>query len=240
MSPRKADTRPLYVKVHAALVERIRSGQWKAGQLIPNEFEIAAEFKVSQGTARKAIGALAAANLVVRHQGRGTYVYEHTPDDIVFRFINFFDASGARAAFTNRNAKLTAGKATAAERHALGLSKGARVLRFARQRIANRKVLVIETAVLAKVVFPNLGDLADTLDTLYDVFQKTYGILVTRTEERLTAVGADARAAAELGVAVGTPLLRIERTAFTIDDRPVEWRVSHCHLKGVHYLARTR
>ena len=41
----------------------------EAGQHIPNEFEIAAEFKVSQGTARKAIGGLAADNLVVRRQG---------------------------------------------------------------------------------------------------------------------------------------------------------------------------
>lgn len=240
MSTRKIDTRPLYAKVHAALVERIRSGQWKAGQLIPNEFEIAAEFGVSQGTARKAVGALAAENLVVRHQGRGTYVYEHTPDDIVFRFINFFDASGARVAFTNRHAKLAAGRAKPAERQALQLAKDARVYRIDRLRMSNRKAVITETAALAEAMFPNLTELAETLDTLYDVFQKRYGVLVTRTEERLTSVGADARAAGELRIPVGTPLLRIERTAFTIGDRPVEWRVSLCHLKGIHYLARTR
>ena len=240
MGPRKIDNRPLYAKVHAALVERIRSGRWKAGQLIPNEFEVAAEFKVSQGTARKAIGALADENLVVRRQGRGTYVYEHTPDDIVFRFINFFDASGARATFTNRTAKLSAGKAKMAERQALQLPKGARVFRVDRLRISDRRAFVTETTALPAAMFPRLSELAETLDTLYDVFQKRYGVLVTRTEEQLTAVGADAKAAGELRIPVGTPLLRIERTAFTIDDRAVEWRVSLCHLKGAHYLARTR
>ena len=79
-----------------SLIERIRSGEWKPGQLIPNEFEIAAEFGVSQGTARKAIGALAAENLVVRRQGRGTFVFEHTPDDMMFRFFNIFEDTGAR------------------------------------------------------------------------------------------------------------------------------------------------
>ena len=73
------DARPLYAQVREHLVERIRSGEWKPGQLIPNEFEIAAEFGVSQGTARKAISELAAEGLVLRRQGRGTFVVEHTP-----------------------------------------------------------------------------------------------------------------------------------------------------------------
>ena len=94
MSPDPSDARPLYAKVREQLVERIRSGVWKPGQLIPSEFEIAAEFGVSQGTARKAIGALATERLVMRQQGRGTFVVEHTPAHVLFRFFNMFDATG--------------------------------------------------------------------------------------------------------------------------------------------------
>src|SRR4029077_10636831 len=93
--PGNTDARPLYAKVREQLVERIRSGVWKPGQLIPSEFEIAAEFGVSQGTARKAISALAAERLVMRQQGRGTFVVEHTPAHVLFRFFNMFDAAGA-------------------------------------------------------------------------------------------------------------------------------------------------
>jgi GntR family transcriptional regulator len=240
MSPRKADHRPLYAKVHAALVERIRSGQWKAGQLIPNEFQIAAEFKVSQGTARKAIGALADENLVVRRQGRGTYVFEHTPGDILLRFLNFFDSSGRQIAPGNRSTRREVGRATQAERMALGLPAEARVIRFDRIRTRGRKPFITECVVLPEKAFPGLADGSDIPDSFYDIFQKTYGVLVTRTDERLTAGAADAKAARELGIAAGTPLLRIERTAFTLDDRAVEWRVSLCHLDRAHYLARTR
>ena len=240
MSPRKADSRPLYAKVYAALVERIRSGEWKAGELIPNEFEIAAEFKVSQGTARKAISALADENLVVRRQGRGTYVYEHTPDDILLRFLNFFDSAGRQIAPGNRSTRREVGRSTQAERKALNLPAASRVIRFDRIRTRGRKPFVTECVVLPEWMFPGLADSADIPDSFYDIFQKAYGVLVTRTDERLTATVADQEAARQLAVAAGTPLLRIERTAYTLDDRAVEWRVSLCHLDRAYYLARTR
>jgi GntR family transcriptional regulator len=240
VNPAKSDKRPLYAQVYAELVERIRSGRWKPGQHIPNEFEIAAEFGVSQGTARKAIGALAAENLVVRRQGRGTFVFEHTPDDIMFRFFNLFEDSGARIVPDSRSTRCALGKANQSECKVLDLPKNARVIRIDRLRTRNRKPFITESIVLPDAAFPGLADLAEIPDTFYDVFQKTHGVLVTRTDERLTATAADAGAGRELDVPVGTPLVRIERVAFTLDDRPVEFRVSLCHLKRAHYLARTR
>ena len=232
--------RPLYAHVHAGMVERIRSGRWKPGQLIPNEFEIAREFGVSQGTARKAIGALAEERLVVRQQGRGTFVYQHTPDDIQFRFFNVFDETGERIMPVSRSTKCLPGKANRAERKALRLATNARVIRVSRIRAHGRRRLITETVVLPEAVFPGLADLPEIPDTFYDVFQKDYGVLVTHTEERVTATPANAACAEDLGIAAGTALVRIERTAFTMDGRPVEWRVSLCHFKGAYYLARTR
>jgi GntR family transcriptional regulator len=84
---RKTDG-PLYAQVRQLLRERIRSGTWRPGQLLPNEFEIADEFGVSQGTARKALDALAQDGLVVRRQGRGTFVVEHTPAHVMFRLFH--------------------------------------------------------------------------------------------------------------------------------------------------------
>jgi GntR family transcriptional regulator len=240
VKPTRNARRPLYARVHADLVERIRSGRWKPGQLIPNEFEIAAEFQVSQGTARKAIGALAAENLVVRRQGRGTFVFEHTPDDILFRFLNLYEDSGARIVPDSRSTKCVVGKANQAERAKLALPGNARVIRINRARTRNRKPFITELISLPEATFPGLADLSEIPDTFYDIFQKKYGVLVTRTDERLAPVAADAKASRELGVSVGTPLLKIDRVAFTLDDRPVEWRVSLCHLKRAHYLTRTR
>ncbi len=232
------DSRPLYVQVRERLLERIRSGAWKPGQLIPNEFEIAAEFGVSQGTARKAISELAAEELVVRRQGRGTFVVEHTPAHVLFRFFNIYDASGAAVIPDSRGTRASVQRASAQERAALELAENAPVIRIRRTRMRGGVPFITETITLPEALFPGLADEAALPNTLYDMFQKVYGVLLTRTDDRLSAVTADAETAAELGIAPGAPLLRIERIAFSLDDRPIEWRVSLCHLAGGHYLAR--
>ncbi len=234
------DGRPLYVRVRDRLVERIRSGEWKPGQLIPNEFEIAAEFGVSQGTARKAISELASERLVTRRQGRGTFVVEHTPAHVLFRFFNLYDDAGAAVIPDSRDIITKVGSADAGERKALALEHGARVIRIARTRSRNGRPFIRETIALPEALFPGLAERPEIPNTLYDLFQKAYGVLVLRTDDRLSAVAADAEIAATLGVPPGAPLLRIDRTAFTLDDKPIEWRVSLCHLEHAHYLARTK
>jgi GntR family transcriptional regulator len=233
-----ASSRPLYVQVRERLLERIRSGAWKPGQLIPNEFEIAAEFGVSQGTARKAISELASEGLVVRRQGRGTFVVEHTPAHVLFRFFNIYDASGVAVIPDSRDTRSTVERASAAERKALALADNASVIRIRRTRTAKGIPFITETITLPEAPFPGLAGKAALPNTLYDMFQKVYGVLLTHTDDRLSAATADADTAATLGIAPGTPLLRIERVAFSLDDRPIEWRVSLCHLAGGYYLAR--
>src|SRR5829696_8101382 len=78
---------PLYAQVKALLVKRIGSGAWRPGEMLPSEFDLAAEYNVSQGTVRKALMALETDRLIVRRQGRGTYVARHTSDDTLFHFF---------------------------------------------------------------------------------------------------------------------------------------------------------
>ena len=72
--------------------------------------------------------------------------------------------------------------------------------------------------------------------SLYRMYETRLGIRMVRAEERLTAVGADAEAAQQLRLQVGTPLLRIERVSFTYGDQPMEWRLGLCLTDNHHYL----
>ncbi len=232
--------RPLYIQVRDQLIERIRTGAWKPGQLIPNEFLLGAEFKVSQGTARKALAALAELNLVVRRQGLGTFVFEHTPAHVLFRFFYIFDDKHAQIIPKSKPARPVIARANATERAKLWLGKNAKVLRISRLRSRKGKPFIAERISVPAALLPGLAEHDELPNTLYDLYQKSYGIMVMRAEERVTAVAADRPTAKALGIAPGTPLLKIDRIAFALDDQPVEWRVSLCHLVKAHYLARLK
>src|SRR3712207_6352868 len=87
---------PLYRQVMARLVHRIAEGVWRQGDALPTEFEIAAELGVSQGTVRKALDAMAAENLIVRQQGRGTFVARYDDQRILFHFFKLAPDEGER------------------------------------------------------------------------------------------------------------------------------------------------
>ncbi|OXH85790.1 GntR family transcriptional regulator, partial [Burkholderia multivorans] len=93
---------PLYQQIKALITQSLESGEWKPGEIIPSEVELAARYKVSQGTVRKAIDELAAENLVVRRQGKGTFVATHNEERAQFRFLRLLADDGAEHAHVSR------------------------------------------------------------------------------------------------------------------------------------------
>jgi GntR family transcriptional regulator len=221
--------------VRESLLKRIRKGEWRPGELLPNEFEIAAEHGVSQGTARKAIADLASEGILTRQQGRGTYVTEHGSDRGLAHFPQFVDDNQKRVEFGSLPCTFTKGAATSEERAALHLPPGANVLRLYRLRTVDGHAVMSEAITLPQRLFRTFRPEQAT-GSLYDVYQRTFGVHVVHHSDRLSAVPADKKRARELGVDVGAPLLRIERVARAIDNQKVEWRVSLCPSSRFHYL----
>src|SRR5215204_1783030 len=126
--------RPLYRQVRDVLVKRIADGVWQAGQVLPSEPEIAADLGVSPGTVRKALDEMTAENLVVRRQGRGTYVARHDDARILFQFFKLEPDSGERAFPDSRVLEVSLGpNGEAAGR--LGIPAAQPVLRLKRVRL---------------------------------------------------------------------------------------------------------
>ena len=97
---------PLYQQIKSLIMQSLQSGEWKPGELIPSEVELAFRYKVSQGTVRKAIDELSAENLVVRRQGKGTLLRLAIPlflygvFSILMRRLSFLKKSGCRARYS--------------------------------------------------------------------------------------------------------------------------------------------
>ena len=127
------------------------------------------------------------------------------------------------------------GKAKATEARQLGIARTDRVIRHSRIRTVDDEPIINELIVLPETLFKGLGDKSDLPNTLYDLFQKEYGITVGKATERLTVIQADMTQAKVLGTVVGAPLLKIDRLTHAIDGRPIEWRIRVCQLRDLHY-----
>lgn len=231
--------RPLYRQVKDVLVRRIADGVWAPGGTLPSEPDIAADLGVSHGTVRKALDELAAENLVVRRQGKGTFVARHDEARILFQFFKLIPDTGERRFPDSRILAVEVRDADTDAARILALRKGAKVVALERVRSLAEQVCIVERIVLPKALFPGI-EKRDLPNNLYELYRAEFGVTITRAAERLKAVAATRREAKHLDVPAGTPLLAIDRTALAIDGAPVEWRVSLCRTDAFHYLSDLR
>ncbi len=194
---------------------------------------------VSQGTVRKALDALAAEKLVQRRQGKGTFVAEHTQEHALFRFFRIArpHSDGERVIPESGGDRVRRRAATAIERSALSLRKGALIVEIKRTRLIDNVPVIAEKIVLPLELFPEIDHHDALPNTLYSLYQSVYGISVATTHEELIAVSATKEDAKRLTVEPGSPLLQIARVAIGVDKQKVEWRLSRCDTRNLVYVA---
>lgn len=227
---------PLYRQIKDFLVDCLARGEWGPGAAIPSEAELAQRFNVSQGTVRKAIDEMAAENLLVRRQGKGTFVATHDDPRSHYRFLRLLPDDGV--AVESRSAPFSCETVAARPEvaAALQLAEGAPVILLKRLLSFAGHEVIYDQIHLPSAQFAGL-----TLETLragerslYSLLENDFGVRMIHAEERLRAVAADAESAGLLDVAVGAPLLLVERTAYTYGNQPVEWRRG-LYLTTAHY-----
>ena len=230
--------RPLYEQIKILLTQSLVAGEWKPGESIPSEMELAARFRVSQGTVRKAIDELASEHILMRRQGKGTYVASHSEPSYQYRFLRVTPDSGEKPHPQNLFFGLERGKASGDAAHALGLKAGTPTVSFRRLMSFAGKPVILDEIVFAADQFPGLtlAELEEFHGSVYSFYETVFGVRMIRAEERLRAVAADGFAAGHLKVAKGAPLLCVDRIAFTYGDKPVEWRRGLCVTDGYSYF----
>ena len=231
--------RPLYDQIKILLTQSLIAGEWKPGESIPSEMELAARYQVSQGTVRKAIDALAAENILFRRQGKGTFVATHTEPKHQYRFLRIIADVGDKDKVQpiTQFIDVKRGRAGVEVASALDLKAAAPVTVVRRILVFAGTPTVLDEIVLSSVLFPNLTleKISGSHGSIYSFLETGYGLRMIRAEERLRAVAADEFAALHLMVAKGTPLLCVDRIAYTYGDKPVEWRRGLCLTQGYSY-----
>jgi GntR family transcriptional regulator len=230
---------PLYRAVKRALVQAIERGQVAPGQALPAETLLAGAMRVSVGTLRHAVDELVHESVLVRRQGRGTFVATHTRDRFLFQFFHIERFDGLLEVPTvellsfNR-VRLDDEDAS----QALGLGLGEPVLCIENRLSLQGRPVLHDALTLPQSVFRGLTEkrFRERASTIYHLYQSEFGVSVVRTQERVRAVACERAVARHLGLSAGSPMLQLRRRAIALNGRVVEWRVSTVHTAHHEYL----
>ncbi len=238
---------PLYRQIKGLITASLQAGEWQPGQVIPSEVELAARYRVSQGTVRKAIDELATDNLLVRRQGKGTFVATHAETTTQYRFLRLTPDAGAPATLQRRLLDCRRMRAPAEVARLLQLKAGEAAVQIRRLLLtgveapspseAAPRLVVLDDLWLPGAQFKGLS--VERLEAwrgpMYRLFEAEFAVRMIRAEEKLRAVAATGEEAGLLGVPEGTPLLQVERLSYTYGDRPVELRRGLYNTQSHHY-----
>jgi len=237
MSEPIASFSPLYEQIKAMILASLQAAEWLPGDAIPSEMELAVRYAVSQGTVRKAIDELAAQNLLVRRQGKGTFVATHQEEDWQYRFLRLEPDSGEKLQLKNQFLLCECIKSDAHIAQLLKLKAGDPIIRIERVQSYAGKPIVFEEIWLPEGRFKGL-----TLDVLnawsgpmYAFYESEYATHMVRAEEKIKAVLADENLATHLRISTGSALLSVERIAFTYGNKSVEIRHARYDTSDQHY-----
>ena len=237
------DRLPRYQRLRDQIAAGIAAQVWKPGEAIPSETELAAIHKVALGTVRRAIDVLVAEGLVERAHGRGTFVRRPCFSQSLLRCLHIPDLEpGGTPQLVSRILERAALPAPPEAAARLGLAAGADCIRLVRQKWVERRILRCEEIWLPKVRFaPMLSvELASIGNDLYPAFERLCGQLVATAEERLTAEAVGPEHASLVGVAVGQPVVVIDRLTRGYDRQPLEWRRVRAPAAAFRYRSEIR
>ncbi len=230
---------PLYRAAKRALLGAIESGRVPPGAALPSETALAAALGVSIGTLRHAVDELVAEHILVRRQGRGTFVATHDANRFLFQFFHVERRDGTREVPSVELLAFARERLDDAEvAEALRLAPGEPVFAVENRLALQGRPVVFDRLWLPGALFRGLSEkrFRERPATINQLYQSEFGITVVRAQERANAVAADRHAARVLGLAPGTPVMRVRRTALGFGDRPVEYRVSTIHTAQHDYV----
>lgn len=230
---------PRYYQLQEIIRERIRSGEWAPGSLIPSERELCERYGISRMTARQAISGLEAEGLLYREQGKGTFVGQPVIAQQLLQLTGFTEDMNARKSKPGArvlSAEMWPADEETAER--LRIRTGQPVYRLRRLRLADGEPLAVELTRISFIGCERLLDHDLAEESLYRLLETAFDIPVLDADEELQADLATDDESELLQVPVGSPVLRTRRVMSTRRNHPVEYATSV--YRGDKYRFYTR
>ncbi|MBT3547703.1 MAG: GntR family transcriptional regulator [Flavobacterium sp.] len=228
---------PLYEKVKKKITASLVQGEWRPGEAIPSETELANVYDVSQGTVRKAIDELSAESILIRRQGKGTYVATHNEENIQLRFLRLTSNFGLKEKLDNQLVSFSKEKATNKLAKVLNINPASTIISLKRVLTFNEKPLILDVIKIPAQSFRGLTAemVVEKKGSMYRMYETNFGVRMLRANEKIRAINANFESASLLNVKENSPLLSVERISYTYENKPLEWRLGLCITDNHYY-----
>ncbi len=229
----------LYSRVESVLAAEITDGSLKPGDQLPTEDSLIVRFEVSRITVRRAIQNLVSRGLVEIQRGRGTFVAAPKITQELTELTGFVE--DMQTLGRKPTARLVGKKIVAADEtvaHELALTRGERVVRIHRVRLADGVPISFDETYLPLEIGKKI--LANNLKTepIFSLLERKYNIPLVEAEYKLEAVAATADVSAALRVPQGSPIFLIERTSYSTGGRPVDYERLYYRGDLIRFVTR--
>ena len=218
---------PLYYQLKNLVLELIKDGSLKEGDLLPAESELCAALDVSRPTVRQAFSELVAEGYLSRYKGRGTFVSKPKVDA---RFLSKLETFNDEMLSKNLEPSTVVLKIERisgpceANEH-LGLSPGAPLIYLSRLRFADGVPLVYVETFLSYERYKALMDVDLSEGSLYDSLEHLCGVRINRAHRRIESINAKKSDAELLRIATNKAVSLVMTVGYS-DDVPVEFSVA--------------
>jgi len=227
---------PLYHQIKETITRQIVSGRWRPGHELPSETDLCAHFGVSRGTLRRALDDLQNRGLIVRRQGRGTFVESPKFEGSVLGSYRNFTGGALPHDQVSRLLGIERRRASVDLQRLLQLDKRDYVYEVRRVQFMGGLPITLSTSFIPAALAPGLDKSDLEHELLYNLLEQRFGLVFLRAEEFLEPVIADEFVAQTLEVPEGTPVFLVERHSFVVGDKPGEFR--QAYMRGDRYRYR--
>jgi DNA-binding GntR family transcriptional regulator len=220
---------PLYYQLAERFREDIEAGKRKPGEQLPSERELGGQLGISRMTVRQAITYLAQKGTLVIKPGVGTFVAEPKLTYDALHLLGFTEemlAQGREVASRVLGQEIVSPPADVATQ--LELEASVKTLRLIRLRLEQGTPLLLETIHISAKLCPGLEKQDLARNSLYNILEKKYGIVLKRARQTLEATTANQYESELFGIPQNTPMILVEGITFTGRHLPVE------HFKAVY------
>lgn len=232
---------PLRYQLAQHLTELIVSGSLKPGERLPSEQELMNTHGVSRSTVRDAVRELIGKELVRIERGLGTFVSSPPIEQELTSLTGFVeDMLSMKLLPTAQVLSLSEVKASGVVAEKLKLKLGDPVVRIERVRLANGHPISFDLTFLPADIGEPVSREDLNVFPIFSILEDKLGIVLHEADYAIEARSADSKIAQALRIDTGAPLLVIERTVYSSNQRPVDYEQLFYRADRFRYQVRLR